>query len=57
MSSAVKGVPSCHFTLGWSFQVVSMVPSGLTRQVPRSTAMFSSASMGWKPPVSFATTR
>src|SRR5436190_12389007 len=36
-SSLVNGAPSCHVTPGLSFQVTSMVPSGFTCQVPRST--------------------
>ena len=42
----MNGVWSCHLTLGWIFQVVSMVPSGLMRQVPRSTEIISAASCG-----------
>ena len=45
-SSLVNGVPSCHFTFGFKRQIVSMVPSALTRQVPRSTESCSAARLG-----------
>ena len=35
-SSAEKGVPSCHLTLGLRFHVVSIRPSGRTTMVPSS---------------------
>jgi hypothetical protein len=45
-SLVVNGVPSCHFTFGWIFQVRSIDPSGFNRQVPFSTDGFSRASRG-----------
>ena len=39
-SSAVKGLPSCHFTLGRSFKVHVWPPSDIVQDVarPRSAA-------------------
>src|SRR5438477_10636295 len=55
-SSDVNGAPSCQRILGRSFHVVSIVPSGLMRQVPASTEVCSTASMGTQPPRSFGAT-
>ena len=56
-SAAVNGAPSCHFTLARTFQTVSIVPSGLTRQVPRSVESGSDASCGTHACRSFSTVR
>src|SRR5437762_1849672 len=46
ISSAVKGVPSCHFTPGRTLYVTSILPSGETCQVLLSTAGSSASRRG-----------
>ena len=57
MSELVKGAPSCHWTLGLSFQVTSIDPSGLSRQVPLSADTPCAASCGWYTPCSSCAVR
>src|SRR5689334_2576206 len=52
----VNGVPSCHLMLGRIFQMVSIVPSGFSRQVPFVVEICSAARCGTNSPFSFSTT-